>query len=354
VSEALRGETTLKFSSVSKIKQGQIVWVNQIEPGDGPYLRHLHADQLEGGSYAGNNAGDLTSKIRDVQGNTIVLERPLRTDVRLSWQPVIREFKRSVTEVGIEILTMEFPEVAYSGLRKEPGYNGIEVRDAADCWIRNVKFLNADSGIFISFRTHFCTMPGIYFSAYEGRAVDGGVLGMLGGHHALQTQRAGDNLFTEFEVDIRFVHDITLDAGSTGNVFSKAKGLDINFDHHRRAPFENLFSDIDVGKGDRIWLSSGGGSDTILSPHSAARETFWNIRARSSIDWPTHTFFNEPYHSDQSWGPDQMNLVGITTINASIMTQDGKWFEAIDPDELFPQDLHLAQLARRLRDRTGH
>ena len=160
VSEALRGETTLKLSSVSKIKPGQIVWVNQIEPGDGSYLRHLHADQLEGGSYAGNNAGDLTSKIRDVQGNTIVLERPLRTDVRLSWQPVIREFKRSVTEVGIEILTMEFPEVAYSAYHKEPGYNGIEVRDAADCWIRNVKFLTADSCIFISFRTHFCTIQG--------------------------------------------------------------------------------------------------------------------------------------------------------------------------------------------------
>jgi hypothetical protein len=176
---------------------------------------------------------------------------------------------------------------------------------------------------------------------------------MIGGHHAMQTARgAENNLFIGFEVDARFVHDISVAQGASGNVFSKGKGIDLNFDHHRRTPFENLFTDIVAGKGDRIWLSSGGGGDTILSPHSGARETFWNIQAEASIDWPAHTFYGESsvYHGDQPWGPDQMNLVGITTIKDATMSQERRWFEAIDPDKLFPQDLHLAQLARRLRN----
>ena len=140
-----------------------------------------------------------------------------------------------------------------------------------------MKVLNADNGILFR-ETRFCTVKDIYFGAYEGRAVDGGYLGMIGGHHAMQTARGPeDNLFTGFEVDARFVHDISVAQGASGNVFSKGKGIDLNFDHHRRAPFENLFTDIVAGKGDRIWLSSVRGGDTILSPHSGVRETFWNI-----------------------------------------------------------------------------
>ena len=48
-----------------------------------------------------------------------------------------------------------------------------------------------------------------------------------------------------------------------------------------------------------------------------------------------------------------MNLVGVTTNDPSTLTEDSKWFEVIDPDELFPQDLHLAQLAKRLRVQSG-
>ena len=353
VEEASQGDSSLElFRFAPRLESGQMVWLHQDNPGDGSYLKHLHAEQMMGGSYKATDVARFTSRVKDVQGSTIVLERPLRTDVRLIWGPETHYYAPSVREVGIENLTMEFPEVKYSGHHKEPGSNGIQAQDTADCWIRNLKFLNADNGILFR-ETRFCTVKDIYFGAYEGRAVDGGYLGMIGGHHAMQTARgAEDNLFTGFEVDARFVHDISVAQGASGNVFSKGKGIDLNFDHHRRAPFENLFTDIVAGKGDRIWLSSGGGGDTILSPHSGVRETFWNIQAEASIDWPAHTFYSESsvYHGDQPWGPDQMNLVGITTIKDATMSQERRWFEAIDPDKLFPQDLHLAQLARRLRN----
>jgi len=43
-----------------------------------------------------------------------------------------------------------------------------------------------------------------------------------------------------------------------------------------------------------------------------------------------------------------VNIVGITTKRASILEPKGKWFEAIDPKQLEPQNLWRAHLARRL------
>jgi hypothetical protein len=37
----------------------------------------------------------------------------------------------------------------------------------------------------------------------------------------------------------------------------------------------------------------------------------------------------------------------VTTREASVTEADGRWFEAIPPDELRPTDLHAAQLERR-------
>jgi hypothetical protein len=44
-----------------------------------------------------------------------------------------------------------------------------------------------------------------------------------------------------------------------------------------------------------------------------------------------------------------MNLVGLTTTEPSDCHQKGRWFEAIPPEQLEPQNLHRAQLERRLK-----
>ena len=79
----------------------------------------------------------------------------------------------------------------------------------------------------------------------------------------------------------------------------------------------------------------GGGA--ALGRHSGAWETFWNIRARRPQRWP------------QGWGPDRMNLVGVQTDQPSMMAPAGRWSESIAPRTLRPQNLHKAQLQRRLR-----
>ena len=339
--EASRGDTSLVLESTAEIQPGQMVLLYQTDLGDGSYLKHLYGGQLESGIFPGRNLIRFASKVEQIQGNTIVLERPLRTDVRPEWGAQIREFNPTVSEVGIENLTMEFPKPPYPGHLKSLGHNGVYFEYVTDSWIRNLKFVNADNGAMLRY-SNFCTLEGIYFTSDEGRGFDIGWAGLASGHHGVDISRSDDNLFTDFEFASRFVHSLSLFAGSSGNVFSNGKGVDIAFDHHRKAPIENLFTNIDLGIGARPWYS--GGNSRYEAAHSGARETFWNIRARTPLGWPERQSWD-----DLPWGPDQLNLIGITTIDDPILSPEGRWFEVIDPDALFPKNLHLAQLAKRLQ-----
>lgn len=100
------------------------------------------------------------------------------------------------------------------------------------------------------------------------------------------------------------------------------------------APYENLFTDIDAGAGTRLWRCGGGAA---LGKHCGARGTFWNIRAARPLAYPPADF-----------GSPSMNLIALETTSPSETKADGKWFEAISPRDIQPQNLHEAQVARRL------
>ena len=117
------------------------------------------------------------------------------------------------------------------------------------------------------------------------------------------------------------------------------RGADLNFDHHKDTPYENLYTDIDCGRGDRVWRCGGGAS---LGRQSASWETFWNIRAALPLPPPP-----------KGWGPVSMNFVGLTTKTPSALGPKAAWFEALAPDQLQPADLHAAQLERRIAATRG-
>ena len=143
----------------------------------------------------------------------------------------------------------------------------------------------------------------------------------------------GDNLFTDFDIRLRFVHDVSV-SQTAGNVIARGRGVDLCLDHHRRAPYENLFTDLDAGAGTRLWRSGGGAA---LGKHSAARSTCWNIRAARPLAYPPTAF-----------GPPSMNLIGLHTDQPGVTESGGIWFEVLEPGALFPLNLHEAQRARRL------
>jgi pectate lyase-like protein len=322
---AQRHATGLEISTTDGMKVGDQVEIFLRDDAQKSLTRHLYSGDPGDISLFKGSTGSLVVTVQKIAPQKVVFDRPLRFAVELAWTPIIRRFAPTVREVGIENLCIEFPPAPYNGHFSELGYNAIAMSGVADCWVRNVKIMHADSGMFLGGK--FCTVTGVNFESRRKPNRD------CTGHHGV-ILGGTDNLFTDFRFDTKFIHDLGVSKNHAGNVFSNGSGVDLNFDHHRRAPYENLYTDLDVGLGSRMWACGGGRS---LGKHCGARGTFWGIRAQRPQKYPGPNF-----------GPVSMNLVGIQTNQASIMSATGKWFEAIDPLKLEPQNLHQAQLQRRL------
>lgn len=331
---AERGDTSLRVKNTSQLRTGQRLEIFERDEPDNSLATELYSgDPGKVANLKGSTKAKMVVRLLKVETNQITFDRPLRFAVKTQWHPQIRSFEPSVTEAGIENLRIEFPQTPYAGHFKEAGFNALAFSGVSDCWARNLVISNADSGIFAS--GNFCSFTNIQITS--SRPQDGQ---KCTGHHGTSFDGA-DNLFTQFDYHTRFIHDISVESSACGNVFSHGRGVDLCFDHHERAPFENLFSDIDAGAGSRLWHCGGGAA---LGKHSGARETFWNIRAKQQQELPP-----------QSFGPASMNFIALQTGHASVKNLEGQWLEAISPENIFPPDLHSAQLSARLaRTLTAH
>ena len=329
VSEAKRGDQTVQVSSTESLRVGQRVEILQSDTPDNSLAVHLYSgDSGPVTNLKGGTRASLVCRITGIAGNRVRFDRSLRCDLKAAWRPEIRSFEPTVSESGIENMGLEFPDSPYEGHFTELGFNAIALSGVADCWVRNVRTVNADSGFFIG--GNFNTVQGV---ALESARLPDKSLNCVG-HHGISLGD-GDNLVTDFDFRARYIHDITVSHHCSGNVCARGRGVDLALDHHRYAPYENLFTDLDAGAGTRLWRC-GGGAD--LGKHCGARGTFWNIRSARPLNYPPKDF-----------GPPSMNLIALETTQASEINPDGKWFEAISPARIQPQDLHEAQLANRLK-----
>ena len=329
---ARRGERVLQVSDPNAFHIGDEFRLRLSDTREQTLARYLYADDPGRIENLGDRASvSFIARVTkvDAAGKRIEFDRPLRTDVRSEWNPRIYQAASSVEEVGIEDLGFDFPELPYQGHFTELGYNAMAIGGVRNCWARNLWIHNADSGIFLSGAN--VTLNQIEIES--DRPIERSRKAT--GHHGI-VLGGQDNLLSGFEFGTRFMHDITVSSGSAGNVVADGKGLDICFDHHCHGPHANLFTNIDLGEGSRMFQSGGGAA---LGRHSAAWETFWGIRSRRPQTWP------------QGWGPDLMNLVGLLSSDPSVATPTGRWFEPLDPQHLEPANLYEAQLARRLSER---
>jgi hypothetical protein len=326
--EAARGEKSLSLSTAKNLHAGQRVEIFEQDNPDNSLANELYSgDPGDMANLKGSTHAAIVVRIQKIDGDRIYFDRPLRFAIKTQWHPQIRRFEPTVTESGVENLRLEFPDIPYPGHFKEQGYNAVAFSGVADCWARSLVISNCDSGLFPG--GDFCTMQDIVFET--SRPPDAAL--HCTGHHGFDCS-GNDNLFTGFDYRQKFIHDISVEHCAGGNVIAGGRGLDLCFDHHVCAPYENLFTDIDAGAGTRLWFCGGG---SALGKHSGARETFWNIRARQPQKLPPASF-----------GPASMNFVALQTALASSKNLDGRWLEAIAPEQISPPDLHAAQLVRRL------
>jgi hypothetical protein len=331
---AKRGDRVLSVSTTRGIKVGEYIQLRQVdkEPG-GSLIRHLYAGD-PGNADGMKGRTQFVTRVSKVSNGKITIDRPLRYDVDPEWSPSIQRFSPTVQDSGIEDLSFEFPPKRYKGHFTELGYTPVAFRFVAHCWARNIGVLNAENGFFIR-NGYFCTIDGVRFKSNKKLH-----WGFLSGHHGF-IAGGPDNLITNFKFETRFFHDITVSTRSEGNVFSNGSGLYINMDHHKHAPYANLFTNIDFGKGrrgkHRPFSSSGGGK---TGRNAAALNTYWNIYSGG----PEGRLKAPP----KGFGPAMLNVVYNTKNDEAKDPARGNWIENIPSEHIFPKNLHEAQLARRL------
>jgi hypothetical protein len=333
---AKRGEDTVEIDHPAALAVGQFVLVALREtPGHSlkTYLYNDDPGDIRRGKQLDTK---MLMRVVAVNGNRVRFDRALRFDTRAEWQPEIRRFDPTVTESGIEEIGFAFPPARYPGHFKENGANALELRGVYNCWIRNVAIHNGDFGINLVACGN--TVDGVTFTADPVRGSPDGGVAQCTGHHAIQCKRAEDNLITRFDLQVSYVHDLSVEHAS-GNVYAHGRGVDVNFDHHKDTPYENLYTDIDCGRGTRVWRCGGGAS---LGRQSAGWETFWNIRTALPIAPPP-----------KGWGAPSMNFIGLFTQAPATPQSEGIWLEPLAPEQLTPSDLYSAQLTRRLGRRLS-
>lgn len=291
-------------------------WIYNGTPGNLSQIKSLTARQ----------PARILSVTNQPDGVVFTLDRPLRFNLEETWSPTVASLSHSVTNSGIENLRFEFPAVQWKGEFSELGYNAIAISGAFDCWIRNVQLHNAEGGFFV--HGYHNTITNTVFTHNKPPYGKNKYLTTKGcqGHHGMYIG-GSENLITGFDFRMSYVHDLSVSVSSSGNVFEAGYGADLALDHHKRAPFANVFTDIDCGEGNRIWRCGGGAN---LGLHSAGWETFWNLRGLAALPPPP-----------KNWGPSTLNIIGVTQTPSTTYH-----VEIIKPGQaLYPPNIYRAQKA---------
>ncbi len=322
---AKRGDIHLHLSATAGLLAGQFIVLTLTDPADRSLNSHLHNDQ---GSNDYNQDMPLrwVVKIRALAADGIDLAQPLRCDARPAWLPRINRYK-PIEESGVENLRFEFPDVAaYAGHQLEPGFNALAFEGALDCWALDITIRSCDNGPSLEDLTKNCSVLGLTQLARYVPAING----RISGHHGFSFNiNSHDNLLSGFTFTACFIHGVSVGYNASGNVARSGSGTDLNLDHHSRSPFENLYSNLDLGLGEYPFLPVVGAGGDVL--RSGARGTVWNVKSvKGAVAPPPFAYV-------------QYNVIGT---DQDKRTADREWLEKVA--DLQPPDLYLSQLEKRL------
>lgn len=318
---AERGTFRLFVSNASAMSVGQWVRLTMDDPGNGTLGLHMNADltRADPRSIGVKELVRFSSRVRSVNSSFIELERALPFSVNTAWNPAIWNYDVfPVPLQGIENLSIRFPVTNYRGRGTELGYNALNFMFSHNAWARNISIINAD--IAISFnRASFTTIENVTLSSTRG-AINNTTGGL--GFFA----NIADNIrICGFNINTSFVSDVFL-RSVLHSVLCNGTAHNLNLDFNVETG-QNLFSRINVGVGNRLWVPQSTG-------FSAAYNTFWNLESSSGTLMPlTNNAVSLP----------AANFIA-TMVNLNLTLN--RWFENVSTASLVPKDLFSSQLAR--------
>jgi Pectate lyase superfamily protein/Bacterial TSP3 repeat len=337
VAAARRGERTLVVASTAGITAGQMIRLRLHNPADNSLGCYLYANQgclnAERRAWYGGKIVDWAVEVQAVRGNTVTLVRPLRVDVRPEWAPSLWQHRPTVQEVGIEQLTIAFPNVQYGGHDHWAGYYALNFFGVVNSWVRQVTITDADRGIEFK-ASGYNTVTHVTLNAHWRTRVPNPSGGMSTGHYGFAMSAfAQDNLVTESDIQTRFDHNMSVTSFANGNVFAGIESKSGGLDHHGAAPYENLFTEIVLTETAANLLASGG--NRADEPNAGARTTLWNVL---SLHGPFGNYVPTRF--------PQMNLIGLDQWTTT-KTPERAWIERWLGPLTGPANLYQAQLQRR-------
>lgn len=278
----------VEVSSTDNLKVGDVVelqWLNR-EGEDGPLLKEMYGDG-DTGKKIGSHHWTFPerplvrqkTKITKISGNTVTISDPLLHTISDAIPAQFAAWDH-LTNVGIEDLHISFPQSPFFGHHMERGYNGIYLTSVFDGWVRDVTFLNADTGI-LSYNSANVTISDITTN------------GDRKAHYSVHAGNVHNFLIENLTVNNAPIHSLSLNTQSTKTVFKNAVVNEAAvLDQHAGANHQNLFDNITLnvdamrdknGPYYPVWDGSGAG---YWQPGHGRYNTTWNLKVnvRSGAD----------------------------------------------------------------------
>lgn len=237
------------------------------------------------------------------------------------------------TERSIESLTFEFREQRKMGHWEHKGADAIYYGGTAEhSWVRNIYIKNADHGIMMGGAEHISFLN-LVFDHYIGRP---DIIGSSGitrwvGHIGVNMGNAQNCLFHNVDFKGKYFHDFDIINVPKGCVVSNVKGLAVVLHHHGQGASNNLYTNVNVG-GNEQFINNVG-VKTVADSNRQKNETHWRIYGDVPLD-PEHIPLDtQNNHVFVGYGADVPTAITSTL-----------WQENIDPSQLVPQNIYLAQL----------
>jgi hypothetical protein len=339
VTRGRRGEFVIEVTDAAKLGAGQLVrinWFNR-EGEKSTLVDHLYDHQpvKVGRRHWESPAAPLITQevtLVAVQGNTVTLKQPLLHDLRPEWTPTVTEWTH-LSEVGIEDLRFEFAYDEYYAHHLERGFNAIYLTNLAHSWVRNVEFINADSGLL----TDSVANVTIADVRVAGRKC----------HYGVHCGDVYGVLVRNLHVQAEVLHSLSFNTGSRASVYThctvtRAPALD----QHAGANHQNLFDDVAIFEDnpERTFVYPGG--DGYWAPTHGAFSTFWNIRVQFLFARPDPS---APVKIQGIQNGASSRVVGLSANYPIALTWEfGPYVEGLNRPGLAVPSLYDYQLARRL------
>jgi hypothetical protein len=359
-SDVSLGDNTIPIkydATAAKLKVGDMVQFIQFDDALRTLSKYLHGDREAVGDSSTAFYPDVNyiyARIVNVNNNTVTIDRHLPNDLKTKWKVRVSLFEpnKGMAEVGFEKLaiTCNNPNVFKHGVAvtAEPGFRMIEFNKGVNCWARNLVFNDMDEGIKLDDESCFITISDIVFQdklkslsypSWDSKSANGYIYDCEqkagAGHHPILIWHSYNCVVENVDFKKVYWHELSVEGASAFNVFHDIKGIAVSFDNHAWMPYSNLWTNIDLGRQERLWFNSG---EPQRSPKSGWRNTYWNIMYK-------YLETREPVAGAETDGFTFFNLIGYPRGRVTKATQIAE-ISGVD-EKVAQPDLFLAQFAKR-------